>query len=87
MLALGYPGWCRPRSAAMYVLPGATLHELYRNLRWLLLVLGLEIPKRSQAVTLSWLLLELGLGSLSKRYGAGGLLRLLVAYLRGFRKL
>ena len=23
----------------------ATLHELYSNLRWLLLVLGLEIPK------------------------------------------
>ena len=32
------------------------------NLRWLLLVLGLEIPRQSQAVNLNWLLLVLGLG-------------------------
>ena len=30
-------------------------------MRWLLLVLGLEIPRQSQAVNLGWLLLVLGL--------------------------
>ena len=32
--------------------PGATLHELYNHLRWLLLVLGLDNPRQSQAVNL-----------------------------------
>ena len=58
---LGFPRWCRPRSAPTCVLPWATLPELYSNLRWLL-VLGLEIPRRSQAVNLGWLLLVLDLG-------------------------
>ena len=31
------------------VLPGATLPELLSNLRWLLHVLSLEIPRQSQA--------------------------------------
>ena len=36
-----------------------TLPELQSNLRWLLLVLGLEIPRQSQAVNLIWLPLGL----------------------------
>ena len=40
-----------------------TLPGLKSNLRWLLLVLGLDIPRRSRAVNLGWLLLPvLGLG-------------------------
>ena len=39
--------WCKPRSAPTCVLPVATLHELYSSLKWLLLVLGLEIPMQS----------------------------------------
>ena len=31
-------------------------------MRWQLLVLGLDIPRQSQAVNLGWLLLVLGLG-------------------------
>ena len=50
-------------------------------------MLGLEILEQSQVVNLGWLLLVLGLGPLSKRYRAGGLLRLAVACLIGFRKL
>ena len=38
------------------VLLRATLPELLSNLRWLLLVLGLEIPRQSQTVKLIWLL-------------------------------
>ena len=58
----GFPEWCRPRSAPTCALPGATLPDLQSNLRWLLLVLGLEIPWRSQAVNLGWLLLVPVLG-------------------------
>ena len=61
-LTLGLPGWCKPSLAPSCVLPQATLPELYSNLRWLLLVLGLEIPRRSQAVNLGQLLLVPGLG-------------------------
>ena len=35
-------------------------------------MLGLEIPRRSQAVNLGWLLLVLGLWPLSKRYEVWG---------------
>ena len=52
----------RLRSALTCVLPRAILPEIESNLRWLLLVLGLEIPRQSQAVNLAWLLLVLGLG-------------------------
>ena len=31
--ALGFPGWCRLRSAPTCVLPGATLHKLQSNLQ------------------------------------------------------
>ena len=86
VLALGFPGWCRPRSAPTCVSPGATLPELWSNLRWLLLVLGLEIHWQSQAVNPDWLLLVPGLGSLSKS-GAGGSLRAAIACLKEFRKL
>ena len=65
MLALGFPKWCRPRSAPTCVLPGATLPELYSNLRWLLLVLVLEIPRQNQAVNLGWLLLVPSLGDIA----------------------
>ena len=44
-LALGFPRWRRPRSGPTCFLPRATLPELYSNLTWLLLVLGLEIPR------------------------------------------
>ena len=66
--ALGFLGWCGLRSAPACVLPGSTLHELQSSLSWPLLVLGLEIPRKTQVVNLGWLLLVLGLGSLSKRY-------------------
>ena len=45
VLALGFLEWCRPRSAPTCVLPAATLPELQSTLRWLLFVLGLEIPR------------------------------------------
>ena len=61
-LALGFTGWCRPRSVLNCVLPRATLPVLQSNLRWPLFVLGLEIPRQSQAVNLGWLLLVLVLG-------------------------
>ena len=35
----------------LYFVPGATLPELYSNLRWLLIVLDLENLRQSQAVT------------------------------------
>ena len=38
--------------------------------RWLLLVLGLEVPKPDKTVNQGWLLLVPGLGPLSKRYRA-----------------
>ena len=49
------------------------LPELESNLRWLLLMLGLKIPRQSQAVNLGWLLLVPDLGPLSKRYRDYGL--------------
>ena len=61
-LAMGFPRWYMPRSGPTCVLPRATLPEVQSNLRWLLVVLGFEIPRRSQAVNLGWLLLVLGLG-------------------------
>ena len=44
-----------------------------RNLRWLLLVLVLEVPRCIQAVIQGWLLLLLHLGPISKRYRVGKL--------------
>ena len=38
--------------------------------RWLLLVLGLEVPRQGQAVNQGWLLLVPGLGQLNERYRA-----------------
>ena len=64
----GVSGWCRSRSAPTCFMFMAILPELYSNLRLLLLVLGLEIPRQSQAVNLGWLPLVPCLGSLSKRY-------------------
>ena len=64
---------------------GATHCEQQSNLRWLLLVLGLEVPRQSQTVIHSWLLLVPGLGPLSQKYRGWGLTE--AAYLRGFRKM
>ena len=50
-------------------------------------MLGLEIARLNQALNLGWLLLVPGQGPLSKRFRSWGSLRLVVAYLRGFRKL
>ena len=49
--------------------PGPSCMSYKAIYRWLLLVLGLEGPRHSQAMNLGWLLLVLGLGPLSKRYG------------------
>ena len=57
------------------------------NLRWPLLVLGLEIFRGSQAVNLSWLLLVPGVVHLARGTRAGGSLGLAFACLGGFRKL
>ena len=38
------------------------------NYKWLVLVLGLEVPRRHQAMHQGWLLIVLG--PFSKRYGA-----------------
>ena len=54
--------------------------------RYLLLLLGWEVPRQNQTVNLGWLLLVLGLGLLSKFKAPEGSLKLAVAYLRGFRK-
>ena len=55
-------------------LPGSCLgppSPSYRAIcKWLLPALGLEVPWSGQAANLAWLLLVLGLGPLSKRYGA-----------------
>ena len=45
-------------------------------------MLGLEIPRQSQAVNLGYLLLVPGLEPISKRYRTRGSLRLAVACLR-----
>ena len=60
--ALGFPRWYGSRSAPTCVLSRATVPELQSNLRLLLLVLGLEILRQSQALNLGWLLLMPGLG-------------------------
>ena len=52
--------------------------------RWLLLVLGLEVPRRGQAGNQGLLLLVLHPGPLSKRHGAN---RPQAACLREFRKI
>ena len=59
---LQFPGWCRPRSTPPVVCQGPPCLSYKAILRWLPLVLGLEIPRQSQAMNLGWLLLVLGLG-------------------------
>ena len=66
---------------------GATHCEQQSNLRWLLLVLGLEVPRQSQTVIHSWLLLVPGLDYLARGMGVRGSLRLALARLIGFREL
>ena len=53
LLALGFTGWCRLKSAPTCVLPGVLYLSYKSNLRWLLLQLGLEIPRQRQAMNLS----------------------------------
>ena len=67
---------CPWGTLAVDLLEGTSQRQLlppgmnYRAIcRWLL-VLGLEGPKRSQALNQGWLPLVLGLEPLSKRYGA-----------------
>ena len=55
--------------------------------RWLLHVLGLEVPRQSQTVIKIWLLLVPGLGLLSQKYRVWWLARMVVACFRGFRKM
>ena len=62
--ALGFPGWCRPRSPCM---------SCKAMCRWLLLVLGVEVLSRNHAVNLGWLLVVPAQGPLSKMYGDWGL--------------
>ena len=57
----GFPGGAG-QGQSPPVFAWGPLSELHSNLRWLLLVLGLEIPRRSQAVNLGQLLLVPGLG-------------------------
>ena len=78
----GVSGWCRSRSAPTCFMFMAILPEVYSNLRLLLLVLGLEMPRQSQTVDLGGLLLVPDLGPLTSGMGAGSSLRLAVACLR-----
>ena len=57
----GFPGGAG-QGQSPPVFAWGPLSELHSNLRWLLLVLGLEIPRGRQTVNLVWLLLLLGLG-------------------------
>ena len=59
-----------PRSATTCVLSGSYRVSYKVIYRWLLLVLGLEVPRRGQEVNQSWLLLVPDLGPLSERYRA-----------------
>ena len=49
-----------------------TLPQHSNHLKWLVLVLDLEIPRGCQVVNLGWLLLVSSLGPLSVRWGMGG---------------
>ena len=65
--------WVLPgcgRLATVCALTGAIWNELQSICRWLLLMLGLEVPRRGQAVIQGWLPLLLSLGPLTKRYRA-----------------
>ena len=66
----GAPRRCRPRSATTCVLPGSLTKSYKVIFRWLLIVLGLEVPRRGQPANQGQLPLVLGLGPLSKRHGA-----------------
>ena len=60
---------CWPRSATTCVLPGPPSMRYKVICRWLLLVLGLEVPRRDQTVNPSQMLLVLGLGPLARGTG------------------
>ena len=67
-VALWFPRWCRPNSACLFYL--GLLGIGYKVIcRWLLIMLGLEVPRWSKAVNGGQLLLVRGLWPLSKRYG------------------
>ena len=64
----GFPGGgVQGQPQSMFCL-GPPCLSYKSKLRWLLLVLGLEIPRQSQAVNVGWLLLVLVLGPFNKRY-------------------
>ena len=62
--------WSPPRSATACVLPRPPSMSYKAICSWLLLVLGLAVPRQGQAVYQGRWLLVPGLGPLSKRYGA-----------------
>lgn len=62
--------WVVREVQATWVVPGTTLQELQAICRWLLLVLGVQVPRRGQAVNRGRLLLVPALGPLSERDGA-----------------
>ena len=57
--------------AIICVLHGTTQYELQSNLRWLLLVLGSDLPEGGRSVNQGQLPRVPGLGPLSKRYRVG----------------
>ena len=64
-MTLDPPGGCRLRSATTRALPGVTQHKLQSDLH-LLLVFGLEVPGRGQALNQSQLLVVPHMGPLSE---------------------
>ena len=71
---LGFSRRCQPRSVPTDVFfPRPPCLSYKAICRWLLLVLGLEIPRRSQAMNVGWLLLVPGPWLLSKTYRGWGL--------------
>ena len=69
MLTLGNPRRYRPRSVIMCVFCLWSPSMSYKEIgRWLLLVLGFEVPSRVRAANQGWPLLVPGLGPLSEKY-------------------
>ena len=67
---LGFPGSAGQVQLLLVFSPGP-LSMCYKAIcRWLLLVLGLKVPKRGQTANQGWLLLAPGLGPLNEMYKA-----------------
>ena len=63
----GPPGCAK--SVTTYAMVGATQYELQSNMQMTAILLGLEVPRRGQAVNKGWLPLRLGLGPLARGRG------------------